>query len=182
MTLAGAKLIPLLKRLLKGLLLAPVALLLLFEEWGWEPLARCFAALGRLPLWRQLERFILGLPPWAALLAFGVPALALVPIKLLALFLLGKGHLAGGMALILSAKVAGTALAARLFQLTQPALMRIGWFARLYTPWKRWKDRMLRRVRVSYPWRLGRRTRRWNKKAWSRLRTSFKTWLVQSEK
>ena len=132
---------------------------MLFEEWGWEPLAACFAALGRLPVWRQLERLIIRLPPWAALLAFGVPVLALIPIKLLALYLLGEGHMGAGLGLLLAAKIAGTALAARLFQLTQPALMRISWFARIYIPWKTWKDRTLRQVRVSWPWRMGRRIR-----------------------
>ena len=91
---------------LKGLLLAPVALFLLFEEWGWEPLAACFAALGRLPVWRQLERLIARLPPWAALLAFGVPVLALIPAKLLALYLLGGGHVAAGLGLVIAAKLA----------------------------------------------------------------------------
>lgn len=122
-------------------------------------MAACFAALGRLPVWRELERLIVRLPPWAALLTFGVPVLALIPIKLLALYLLGQGNVGMGLTLILSAKIAGTALAARLFQLTQPALMRIKWFARFYIPWKTWKDRKLRQVRTSLPWRLGRRIR-----------------------
>lgn len=146
-----------LQAIVRGVLLAPVALFLLFEEWGWEPLAACFAALGRLPVWRQLERLILRLPPWAALLAFGVPVLALVPIKLLALYLLGEGHVAAGLVLVLAAKLAGTALAARLFQLTQPALMQLKWFARAYVPWKRWKDRMLAQARASWPWRMAHR-------------------------
>ncbi len=144
----------LLKRILRALLLAPVALLLLFEEWGWEQLAAGFAALGRLPWWGQLERRITRLPPWAALLVFGVPVGALVPIKLLALYLFGKGHVMLGVGLVLAAKLTGTALAARLFQLTQPALMQLKWFARLYTPWKNWKDRLLDQVRSSWPWRM----------------------------
>jgi hypothetical protein len=37
-----------------------------------------------------------------------------------------------GLAVIVVAKIAGTALVARLFQLTQPALMKLGWFARFY--------------------------------------------------
>jgi hypothetical protein len=144
----------LLKKILRALLLAPVALLLLFEEWGWEQLAAGFAALGRLPWWGQLERRITRLPPWAALLVFGIPVGALVPIKLLALYLFGKGHLMLGLGLVLAAKLTGTALAARLFQLTQPALMQLKWFARLYTPWKNWKDRLLDQVRSSWPWRM----------------------------
>ena len=167
--------INLLKRILQGIALAPLALFLLFEEWGWQPLAAGFAALGRLPVWRQLERLIIRLPPWAALLAFGIPVLVLVPVKLLALFLLGKGHLGMGLSLVISAKIAGTALAARLFQLTEPALMQLGWFSRAYPPWKAWKDRMLRQVRVSWPWRLGRRLKHRARAVLVRLWNAFKT-------
>lgn len=144
----------LLKKTLWAVLLLPVAVFLLFEEWGWQPLARCFAALGRLQWWGQLERLIAGLSPWIALLAFGLPVLALVPVKLLAFYLLSQGQVAWGVGLVVLAKLTGTALAARLFQLTHPALMQMRWFARLYTPWKIWKDRMLAQVRNSWPWRI----------------------------
>ena len=170
-----------LEAILKGLLLAPVALFLLFEEWGWEPLAACFAALGRLPVWRQLERLIVRLPPWAALLAFGVPVLVLVPIKLLALYLLGEGHVAAGLGLVIAAKLAGTALGARLFQLTQPALMQLKWFARAYTPWKRWKDRMLSQVRNAWPWRMARRLTQRISVLGRRLRVTLRTFFSRRQ-
>lgn len=149
-----------LKRTLRRILLAPVLLVLLFEEWGWEPLARAFARLGRLPLWAKLEGLVTRLPPWAALLAFGVPVLTLIPIKFLALYLFSQGYIATGLTLVIAAKISGTALTARLFQLTEPALMRLAWFARLYLPWKRWKDRMLDQVRDSAAWRSVRQIKR----------------------
>ena len=145
--------LPQFKKIIRSLLVVPVLLVLLFEEWGWVPLARAFAALGRLPLWGRLELRISQLSPWAALLAFGVPALALIPIKLLALYMFGQGHVAIGLSLVIGAKITGTALAARLFQLTQPALMQLRWFARLYVPWKVWKDRKLAQIRASALWR-----------------------------
>ena len=165
----------LLKKTLRAVLLAPVARLLLFEEWGWVPLAVCFAALGRLPWWGRLERLIARLPPWAALLAFAVPVATLVPIKLLALYLFGQGHVLPGLGLLLAAKLAGTALVARLFQLTHPALMRMAWFARLYTPWKIWKDRVLTQVRASRLWRVLLRCKLRLKLAGSRFIAACKT-------
>lgn len=154
-----------LKRLLRRLLLAPVALALLFEEWGWAPLAALFARLARLPLWAWLERKITRLPPYGALLVFGVPMLALLPVKLVALYLFGLGNAKSGLVVLVVAKLVGTAVMARLFQLTQPALMQLAWFARWYPRWKSWKDGLLAQVRQSAPWRWVRQLKaQW--KAW----------------
>ena len=162
------------KKILRGILSAPLVLLVLFEEWGWEPLARAFAALGRLPWLKQLERRIARLPPWAALLAFGVPVLTLIPVKLLALYFFSQGHMLLGLGLVVAAKLTGTALTARLFQLAQPALMQIAWFARLYTPWKIWKDRVLVQLRQSAPWRAAGRLKVRLKTLGARLWTAIK--------
>ena len=59
---------PLLKRLLRAVFFVPITLILLFEEWGWEPLSRLFAHIARLPVWAWAEKKISTLPPWAALL------------------------------------------------------------------------------------------------------------------
>ncbi len=143
-----------LSRLIRRILLAPLVFILLFEEWGWAPLSRAFGWLARLPLWARLESAITRLPPWAALLVFGVPVVSLVPVKLLALYLFAQGHALSGLVLIISAKVIGTATAARLFELTQPALMQMHWFAGVYVPFKRWKDIVLKEIRNSLAWRF----------------------------
>ena len=105
--------------------MAPVLMLLLFEEWGWQPLARAFVV---------------------------------------------------GFCMVVAAKIAGTAVAARLFQLTHPALMRMPWFTLLYTPWKRWKDQVLNRARASRPWqlmhRLTRRVKAMERVAGGRIKTA----------
>ncbi len=61
---------------------------------------------------------------------------------------------------IVLAKLLGTALVARIFQLTQPALVQLAWFARLHGRWIAWKAAALARVRASRIWRVGRWTRR----------------------
>lgn len=158
-------------------MLGPLVLILIFEEWGWEPLARAFALLARHRFWGWLESRIVALPPWAALMAFAIPVLFLVPIKLFALYLFSQGHVAWGLGLIVAAKIVGTAIAARLFQLTQPALLRIALFARLYLPWKRWKDGMLADLRATRPWRIGgvmkRRIRTLGVRAWSACKSAL---------
>jgi hypothetical protein len=146
----------LLRRVLHHIFLALAALILLFEEWGWEPLAALLAKLARLPVWAAIERRITALPPWAAVAVFALPALALLPVKLLALFVIGRGHALMGVGVLLAAKLLGTAILARLFTLTQPALMRLAWFARWYPRWKAWKDGVIAQVRASAPWQAAR--------------------------
>ncbi len=146
-----------LKRLLRGLFnisVGPVlALVLIFEEWGWEPLQRLIGRLARLPLWGRMEALIARLPPYAALMVFFVPTLLLFPVKLLALYWIGKGHAVLGLVVVVVAKMLGTAAVARLFALTHPALMRLAWFASLYGRWKRWKDGLIAQVKASVVWR-----------------------------
>ena len=170
----------LLVRLLRHAFTAFFALVLLFEEWGWEPLAALLARLARLPLWAWLERRIAALPPWGALAMFAVPALALLPVKLLALFLLGRGHAFAGLVVLVGAKLLGTAVLARLFTLTQPALMRLAWFARWYPRWKAWKDGVIAQVRASRLWRTA---ARWNAQARASWRGFRRRWgLTQGQK
>ncbi len=151
-----------------------MALLLLFEEWGWEPLAALMQRLSKLPVWAWMERKIAQLPSWGALLVLVVPAAALFPIKLLALFLIRHGQIVLGFTVLIAAKLVGTALVARLFQLTLPALMQFAWFARWYPRWKAWKDSIMDYIRASKLWQTGKRIksalRRSARILWSKFR------------
>lgn len=146
------------------LLLAPLrwlfrvvfALLILFEEWGWEPLRRVFALIARLPVIRQVEAALKRLPPRWAFVVLVLPSLLILPVKLAAVWFVAKGHVVFGVGVIVAAKVGGTALLAWLFQLIQPALMQLGWFARLYARWAAWKAELLAWVRASGVWRTAR--------------------------
>ncbi len=133
-----------------------LALIILFEEWGWGPLSRLAAFIAR---WRpiaRLERGIAGLSPYPALAVFCVPSALLLPLKLAALWLIAHGHAFAAGALFLGAKVVGTALVARLYQLTEPALMQLGWFRRGYETLMPWKHALVAWVRASWAWRAGR--------------------------
>jgi len=154
------------KRLLKAVATALLVPLLLFEEWGWAPLAALMAMLGRLPVLKQIERVVAGLPPWAALLTFFAPVVMLFPLKLLALYLFSEGHYVSSFSVLIGAKTVGTGIVARLFQLTQPALMQIAWFARWYLRWKAWKDSVLAVVRQSALWQRLREMRAGVRRWW----------------
>jgi hypothetical protein len=150
------------------------ALILLFEEWGWKPLSEALAWLARFRVIAKLEAMIARLPPYAALVVFAAPTLILVPLKLLAVWLLANEQFAAATGLFLGAKIASTALIARLFVLTRPALMQIAWFARAYNWFMPWKDRLFAEIRASWVWRYGRmvktRVRMKATQAWARWR------------
>jgi len=160
-------------RLLKSLIGGLLALVILFEEWGWEPLQRALAWVGRLPGLRWLERRIQTLPPYPSLALFLLPTLMLLPVKLLALWFIGQGKVLSGTLVILAAKLVGTAVLARLFSLTRPALMQLAWFARVFTRWMNWKTRLLLQVRDSWPWRLGRIVKHRMRQRWQRLKNHW---------
>ncbi|MBX9599507.1 MAG: hypothetical protein K2X35_00830 [Bryobacteraceae bacterium] len=113
-----------LRRLLTLPLLAAASLVLAFEELQWR-LEIVFRWIGRLPLLRVVEAAIRRAPPWAALLLLAVPGLGLLPVKLLAYYLMAKGQFVAGFGALMGAKVGGTALVAHLFELTRPALLII---------------------------------------------------------
>ncbi|MBW8848711.1 MAG: hypothetical protein JF607_27595 [Burkholderiales bacterium] len=132
------------------------ALLILFEEWGWEPLRRVFALFARLPVIRQFEALLKRLPPRWAFVVLVLPSLLILPIKLAAVWLVTRGHVLLGVGIVVAAKLFGTALLAWLFQLIQPALMQLPWFARVYARWTAWKAELLAWVRASGVWRTAR--------------------------
>lgn len=149
-----------LKNSIKQALWGLVALLLLFEEWGWQGLSAALKEMGKWPLVAALERGLKRLPPWAALCVLGAPAISLFPLKLVAIALFANGHATAGLLFLLGLKVLGTALVARLFQLTEPALMQLGWFAKYYPRFVAWKETVFARIRLSLAWRVGRLIKR----------------------
>jgi hypothetical protein len=161
------------KALLRRVFIVLAALLLLFEEWGWEPLAALLARLAKLPLIAWLEERVRRLPPYAALATFAVPALMLLPVKIAALFFIARGHGMLGLLVLLAAKILGTAILARLFTLTQPTLMQLGWFARWYPRWKAWKDRIMEEVRRSPAWQSTRKIKASVLQQWSDFKRSL---------
>jgi hypothetical protein len=157
-------------RVLNHVFSALVGLVIVFEEWGWEPLQRALAWVGRWPGLRWIERWVSQRPPYGALALFALPTLALLPVKLAALWLIGHGKVLAGAAVIATAKLVGTAVMARLYTLTQPALMQLAWFARLHARWTVWKAALLEHVRASWPWRYGRALKRHWRRRWAAWR------------
>jgi hypothetical protein len=119
------------RRLLRPLWVV-IAVLFLVEAWLWRRLSallgRAVAAIGLPRLKARLAARIERLPPPAALLLFVVPALSLLPVKLLGLWMLAHGHWLVAVATLLLAKLAGVGVTAFIFQATRPRLLRMRWF------------------------------------------------------
>lgn len=159
-----------------------LALVIIFEEWGYRPLVALLGWLASFAPLARLEKFIASLPPYAALGVFALPTTLLLPLKFVAMWLLANGHVASATGLFVGAKVASTALIARIFMLTKPALMRISWFARAYNWFMPWKEALFAEIRASWVWRYGRmvknRIKLEAKQAWARIKPRFERWLA----
>lgn len=125
------------------------ALLLLLEEWLWNLGSRLAAALATWPPLRALEDGVRRLPPYAALVAFALPGLLLLPVKLLALLAIARGQPLWGAAVYLLAKLGGAFIAARIYVLTRPSLLALAWFVRWHNSFIMFKDQLILRLRAS---------------------------------
>ena len=169
-----------LKRLLVAVLLYAAAALLLIEDWLWDATTRALDRLGTFQLFRQMGTRIAALPPYAALATFSLPFLSLLPIKVVAVFALTKGHIVWGSTIIIAAKIGGTAITAKLYQLTKPSLMRISWLARLLTAFVGWKDRLIAMLKTTHAWHTLERTRSAIHRRWRVLRRCFRIRMGKS--
>lgn len=154
------------------------ALLLMLEDWLWDLGARLTRGLAQWPPLRRLESWICALRPAAALAIFVLPALLLMPVKLLALFAIARGHIVSGVLVVLTAKLLGAAAVARLYLLTRPVLLTIPWFAALLNWFLALKARWIARLHASWAWHdmraLLRLLGRWRRALWSGLRRKFR--------
>ena len=126
-------------------LLASAAVVLLFEEWFWDRSTAAFERVGRLPVLHAVETWTRARPRGQALALFVVPLVVIYPCKMLALLAVGTGYVVAGVAAFVLAKLLATALFARLYQLTEPAIMQFGWV-------RRGRDRFLRARRFMHHW------------------------------
>ncbi|MBX3491288.1 hypothetical protein [Parvibaculum sp.] len=123
------------RRLLKPLWFL-LAVLFLVEAWLWDRLAPVVAGIVGLLPWaewsKKLAALIKRLPPLAVAALFIVPASLLLPVKLLALWLLANEHWFMAVGLLVVAKMLGLGVTAYLFELCREKLLELPWFAWLY--------------------------------------------------
>ncbi len=93
------------------------------------PLARWIGAHW---MFARLQRWILSLGPYPTLLLFVLPLIVLEPIKPLAAYLAGTGHVMHGLVLLTIGEILKLVLVERLFSLSRDKLLSIPAFAWVY--------------------------------------------------
>jgi hypothetical protein len=146
------------RRALRGVFAVVAAIWMVLEEWLWDGLVRITKWIARLPVFRAIEARIQRFGPKTAMAMFAMPWLMLLPAKVLGLWLMGTGHFASGVAVFVVAKLIGTAMLARLFTLTKPALLQIAWFRLFYGWFTSLRERLYAYVKAMRAYQA---TRRW---------------------
>ncbi|HVY59645.1 MAG TPA: hypothetical protein VHA77_17465 [Xanthobacteraceae bacterium] len=162
-----------------------LALIFVFEAWLWDRLQPVVAAIVNVVPWGKVKQraaaLIEALPPWATLIVFVIPLIALLPLKVLEVWFLAHRNWGGALVTLVLAKLVGVGTTAFVFDVTRDKLLQMDWFRALYerVMWLRdvthaLVDPMIRRVRkrlwMFAPQRAGRafrRTRRLRRRAYA---------------
>lgn len=113
-------------------LVAALALLFVFEEWLWDKLTQAMRRLADHPWVHRLEAYLRQIPPGASLLVLLLPGLVILPFKVAGLWAIAQGYPVLGLLIFIAAKLAGTAVAAYLFDLVRDNARKLAWFDWLY--------------------------------------------------
>jgi len=113
-----------------------VALIFLLEAWLWDHLRPVVGAVvARVPwntLNRRLTTLLDNLSPNATLAIFILPAIVLLPLKILEISLLAHRYWLSAVFVLVVAKLVGVGVTAFIFDVTRVKVLQIAWFRRLY--------------------------------------------------
>lgn len=142
-----------LKRALEMAIVPLAAAIVFLEQTLIRYLNIVMAAVARWPPVAGLERWLVRLPPYAALCAFVAPSILILPIKLIALWFATTGQYGLAFATLIAGKMLGTAILARLYRILRPTMMAIRWFAAADTWFFYWRDQAYAFVRSLEAWK-----------------------------
>jgi hypothetical protein len=116
-------------------------------------------------IFESLRAWIVSLPPYPTLALFALPLIVLEPVKPMAAYLIGTGHVATGMVVLVVGEILKLVLVERLFSVSRDKLMSIPAFA-----WAYWKYRVTKDWMTSAEaWQV---VRRWSLIAQYAIRSS----------
>jgi hypothetical protein len=115
-------------------------------------------------IFESLRAWIVSLRPYPTLLLLAVPLIVLEPVKPVAAYLVGTGHVAMGMIVLVIGEILKLVLVERLFSISRDKLMSIPAFA-----WAYWKYRAVKHWMTSAEaWQA---VRRWSRIAQYAIRS-----------
>ncbi|MBN8984868.1 MAG: hypothetical protein J0H32_10475 [Rhizobiales bacterium] len=113
-----------------------LALIFLIEAWLWDHLepvvARVVAWIPLRAIKAWIAQAVEHLSPPLTLVVFLIPAILLFPLKVAGLWLLAHHYWVSAMAVVVFAKLLGVGVAAFIFDVTRPKLLRMAWFRWVY--------------------------------------------------
>ncbi len=118
-----------------------VAVIYFLVDAVFVPVARRLSGwIGEHWIFDGLRNWIVSLRPYPTLLLFAVPVIVLEPIKPLALYLIGTGHIPSGAIVFAGGELLKLVLVERLFSLSRDKLMSIPAFAWGYGKYRQARD------------------------------------------
>jgi hypothetical protein len=93
------------------------------------------------------RRWIQKLSPYTSMALLAVPLILVEPLKMVALFVAGKGHWLAGTWMIVAAYAGSLLIVERLFRTVKPKLMLVSWFAASWMWFVGLRDKAIASVR-----------------------------------
>jgi hypothetical protein len=91
-------------------------------------------------IFESLRAWIVSLPPYPTLALFALPVALLEPVKPVAAYLVGTGHVGTGLTFLVAGEILKLVLVERLFSVSRDKLMSIPAFAWLYCKYSAAKE------------------------------------------
>lgn len=96
--------------------------------------------MGKQKILVGVRKWIVALGPYPSLALFAVPVVVLEPVKPVAVYLVGTGRMAAGIAVLAIGELIKLVIVERLFKLCRRKLLRIALFAWGYRHWRQGVD------------------------------------------
>jgi hypothetical protein len=97
----------------------------------------------RMTFLARTRRRLQKMSPYLSLVLLLVPLLLVEPLKLAAVLVAGKGHWLTGTGMLVGAYAVSLLFVERLFRMVKPKLMTLSWFARLWTWFIAFRDKII---------------------------------------
>jgi hypothetical protein len=140
-----------------------LAIVFLIEAWLWDRLepivARIVAVVPLVRLKAVLARWIDALPPLGTLILLALPAAAVLPLKMLAFWLMATGAWIEGVGVFVFAKLGAIGTTAFVFDAGRDKLLQLAWFRAFYDyvmSLRRWAHALVDPIahRIKYRFRM----------------------------